>query len=119
MEEETLKKERSRYKPDIDLRGSGKKDFGHCLAEIIIEKEGIKEISLSKLKSIIKKPIKEIITLTPKEIGASPDADFRVKEYFKTFMKEGYEVNKRCTKMNKTDRWNYFIEFLKENGYFS
>jgi hypothetical protein len=83
---------------------------GMARAEFKLRKQGY--------PSALPKPIKEIMIFTPKEIGASPDADTRVKQYLEQFKNEGYNVNTNYKKMDKTGRWNYFLSFLRENDYF-
>jgi hypothetical protein len=112
-----LEEECRKYNPDIDLEGSGEKDLGHTLADRIIQKYGkIENIPAYKNNPSLRKPLNEIITLSLKEIGNSQNADFLVRGYLQEAKNEGYNVQ-GFGKMNKTERWIYFLQFLRENDY--
>jgi len=95
------------YNPDTDYNGAR----GIAMAEFELRKKGY--------PPSIPKPIKKIITLTPKVIGASPDVDGLVNRYLEELKNEGYSIRDGFKKMDKTERWNYFISVLKENDYFN
>jgi hypothetical protein len=119
MTKKILEEECKKYKPDVDLEGSGEKDLGHSLAERIIQKYGAIEKIPFYNKEFNKKPIKEIILTSPEVIGKSPNVNFLVKANLKELKKEGYLIKESYGKMNPTKLWNYYLSVLKENGYFN
>jgi hypothetical protein len=86
---------------------------GMARADFILRKKGYPKIVGKK------RTIQEIMKYTPKVIGAFPDADKKIKEYLKEFREEGYGVVKNYRTMDSTERWNYFLSFLRENDYFN
>lgn len=113
----TLEEECKKYNPDVDLEGSGEKDLGHSLADRIIQKYGgIENTPFYKNNPALRKPLNQIITLSLKDIGNSQNADLLIINYLKEAKNEGYDVT-GFSKMNKTERWVYFLQFLRENDY--
>lgn len=107
MAKDGLEKAFEDYDSDKDPNGAR----GMALAELKLRKQGY--------HSSISKPIEKIITLTPKVIGASPDVDMLVNNYLKELKNEGYSIRDGFKKMDKVERWNYFLTVLKENNYFN
>jgi protein-tyrosine-phosphatase len=56
--------------------------------------------------------------LTPQEIGRSRNAAALVKQYLRDFKKSNYDVDSNFTKMDDAGTWNYFLSFLRKNGYY-
>jgi len=89
---------------------------GIARANEILRRKGFPSVNY---KAGSKKPIKEIIKLTPKEIGAAPNADVLVNKYLDEMRSGGYDIKNNYKKMDKTERWNYFLNVLRENDYYT
>jgi hypothetical protein len=66
----------------------------------------------------LKKPIKEIIKMSPKVVGASSNVNSLVKTDLENLQNAGYDIKEGYKRMKSTDLWNYYMSVLVKNDYF-
>jgi hypothetical protein len=112
------------YNPDMELEVTGKRkspgneDYGHKLADIIMESNKSKEIF--NVGGEEKPSLKRILKYTPKNIRVCGIPKSKLDGELNRLRKAGYDIGteQNLERLPKEKKWNLYVKTLKNNGYF-